>query len=181
MYSMENYLWGSIGYILGVLMLLPLLWRCTRGLRWHPLRAGIRLLVLAVLLTPARPFPDKIFLAPAWVVAVFEVVQPTTVEGPLKGALPIAAYFLGLFALDLIIWSLWTQLRSPRPVPTATAGGRARIPAAAASGPLPASQGVANGAHRQPLATPTSVVHPRRDETTSGWGNTRPPGEGKRS
>ncbi len=183
MYSMENYFWGSLGYILGVLMVLPLVWRCTRALPWHPLRAGIRVLVLAVLLTPARPYPDKIFLAPAWAVAVFEVIQPTTVEGPLKGVLPITTYFLGLLALELIIWSLWTQLRSPRPMPTTTAGGRARTPPAAAAGPLPAG-GTDNADRRPPTtaaAAPISAAHPRRDQTTSGWGNIRQPGEGKNS
>lgn len=187
MYSMENYLWGSIGYVLGVLLMLPLLWRCTRWLHWHPLRAGIRLLVLVVLLTPARPYPDKIFLAPAWAVSVFEIVQPTTTEGALKGVLPIATYFLGLFALELIIWSLWTQFYAPRPRPPTTGRRPQPVPASVYGGG--ASRAEDSGqqgsaatkvAPRNP-APPTSGADARRGPAPPVWGNTRHPGDGKKS
>lgn len=121
MYSMENYFWGGVGYVLGVALMLPLLWRWTRWLHWQPLIAFVRILVLTMLLVPVRAYPDKAFLAPAWAVAVFEHIQPTGIEGAVRGMLPIAAYFLGAYGIYLLAWLWWRQRHPATPVQLAVA------------------------------------------------------------
>lgn len=106
MYSTENYLWGGVAYLLGVLMLTPLLWWLTRAIAWHPVRAFFRILVLAFFLTPAFPYQDMTYLAPAWAVAMFEWVKPQSAEGVWRGLLPIGFSFAIAYALDLCVWSL---------------------------------------------------------------------------
>ncbi len=113
MYTMENYLWGGVAYLCGVLLLLPMLWSVTRFWPWAPLRAFFRILVLAVLLTPIYPYSDKPYLAPAWAAAAFEYVNPITDEGALRGLLPIGFCFAVAYVLYLIIWLLWRRWRRP--------------------------------------------------------------------
>lgn len=165
MYSMENYFWGGVGYVLGVLLLLPFLWRCTRWLPWRPLKALLRIFVLAVLLVPVQPYSDKIFLAPAWAVAVFEYIHPTVMEGAVRGLLPIAAYFLGAYGLYLIGWIWWQRRRPapqavPRQVAPNVAPPMASPPPGRKQDPLPPEQRV------------QSVGVPSR-RPLSEWGNRR--------
>lgn len=167
MYSMENYFWGGVGYLLGVLMVAPLLWRYTRWIPWQPLTALVRIFVLVVLLVPVRPYPDKVFLAPAWAVAAFEYVQPTAMEGAVRGMLPIAAYFLGLYGLYLLSWIWWRRRR------TAPNAGR---PAPAAAHAMPANLAPAHSVPVNPgLGTSASVRKPTRENADSESGLRAPP------
>lgn len=113
MYTMENYYWGGVAYLFGVLLLVPILWSVTRFLPWSPVRAFFRLLVLAVLLTPIYPYSDKPYLAPAWAAAAFEYVNPVTEEGAMRGLLPIGFCFAVSYVLYLLIWLLWRRWRRP--------------------------------------------------------------------
>ncbi len=112
MYSMENYYWGGVAYVLGVLLLTPALWWMTRFMKWHPLKAFFRVLVLAVLLTPAYAFNDMIYLAPAWTVSVFEAINPQTEQGVSRGLVPIVFCFAVVYVLDLCFWLLLRNRRS---------------------------------------------------------------------
>lgn len=106
---MENYYWGLVAYVLGVMMLTPLLWWLTRRISWHPIRAFIRLLVLTFLLTPMYAYPGMDYFAPAWVVAVFELVKPQTVDGIWHGLLPIMVCFVIIYCLDLALWLVFRK------------------------------------------------------------------------
>ncbi|KJS07687.1 MAG: hypothetical protein VR73_08325 [Gammaproteobacteria bacterium BRH_c0] len=103
MYTVENYIWGLVAYSLGCLLIAPLLWKFSRvALRWTPLRILFGLFVAAFLLTPIKAYQDMDFIAPAWVVAGFEMVRPTTVEGPFRALMPMMAAFLGLVLLYIL-------------------------------------------------------------------------------
>lgn len=114
MYTPENYFWGCAGYVLGVLLFLPLLWWVTRFLPWHPLRAFFRMLSLAVLLTPVFPYEGMTYLAPAWATAVFELIKPTMEQGVQRVLLPIGFSFAILYALNLCFWQLFKAKREAR-------------------------------------------------------------------
>lgn len=107
MYSQENYYWGLVCYGLGVAFMLPLLWWLTRlVMPWRPLRTLIRLFCLVVLLTPVRAYTDMSFLAPAWMVAVFESLKPTSIEGPARAVTPMVTLFGALLLLSIGYYSL---------------------------------------------------------------------------
>ncbi len=107
MYTPENYLWGCIAYVLGVLMTVPFVWWASRPLSWYPLRAFVRMLVVALLLTPAFPYEGMTYLAPAWATAAFELIKPTMDHGVRRVLIPISFSFAVLYALNLCIWQLF--------------------------------------------------------------------------
>ena len=104
MYTMENYYWGLVAYGIGVLMMMPVLWWVTRFIAWHPVKAFFRILVLVFLLTPMYAYPDMDYLAPAWVVGVFELVKPQTDKGIWHGLVPIGICFVVIYILETGIW-----------------------------------------------------------------------------
>jgi small-conductance mechanosensitive channel len=110
-YTTENYVWGLVAYVLGVLMLMPLLWWATRRLLWHPIKAFFRLLVITFLLTPTFPYQDMNHLAPAWVVGVFEIIKPQTSAGVWRGVLPITICFIVIYTIYI---GLWLKFHKPR-------------------------------------------------------------------
>jgi len=104
MYTLENYIWGLVAYALGCLLILPACWKTTRVLiPWAPPRAIVRLLLAALILTPVKAYEDMMFIAPARVVATFEVFRPSTVEGPFRAIMPVVAVFLGLVMLYILV------------------------------------------------------------------------------
>lgn len=104
MYTDENYLWGLVGYYLGVLLLLVPLWRLTRPVPGFPLRALIRCALVAVLATPMLAYPDMKYLAPAWGIMLFDAISPARQAGLLRGILPLLVVFGVLYAASLVIW-----------------------------------------------------------------------------
>ena len=106
MYTPENYLWGCIAYVMGVLMTVPFAWWATRPLPWYPLRAFFRMFSLALLLTPAFPYEGMTYLAPAWATAAFELIKPTMEHGVRRVLIPIGFSFAVLYALNLCVWQL---------------------------------------------------------------------------
>ena len=106
MYTPENYFWGCIAYVLGVLMTVPFVWWATRPLPWYPLRAFFRMLSLALLLTPVFPYEGVSYLAPAWATAAFELIKPTMEHGVRRVLIPIGFSFAVLYALNLCVWQL---------------------------------------------------------------------------
>ena len=100
MYSVENFVWGLTAYSIGCLLIAPLMWKFSKVvLRWTPLRIVFGLLLAAFFLTRIKAYEDMSFIAPAWVVAGFEMVRPTTVEGPFRALMPMMAVFLGLLLI----------------------------------------------------------------------------------
>jgi len=108
MYSQENYIWGLVAYGMGFLMILPaLLWVTRVTVPWQIPRALVRLFFVALLLTPVKAYNDMHFLAPAWVVAAFEFMKPSSVEGPARALTPMVVVFAGL----VVACCLWYFLR----------------------------------------------------------------------
>lgn len=118
MYTEENYLWGLVGYYLGVLLLLVPAWRLTRPLPGFPLRALARCAVVALLGTPMLADPDMHYLAPAWGVMLFDAIDPEPHAGLVRGALPLVAVFGLLYVASLLAWVPLRGRRRPpaRPV-----------------------------------------------------------------
>lgn len=110
MYSAENYLWGWVGYGLGVILLLLAVWGITRGLRWPWLRHGLLLVLTALLLTPMQPYPESSFLAPAIFVSVFEGLSHGFASGFARGLPPIGVIvvvLLSLYTCCAVLWRRW--------------------------------------------------------------------------
>jgi hypothetical protein len=105
MYSIENYIWGLVAYLLGFLMMLPLGWKLTGFIPWSWPRRVLRTFLFALFLTPVKAYPDVGFLAPAWVVAAFELFQPSSELGALRALVPILVVFVVLLAA-LVAWHL---------------------------------------------------------------------------
>ncbi len=106
MYTPENYFWGFVAYVLGVLMTAPFIWWATKRIPWYPLRAFFRMLSMALLLTPAFPYTDMTYLAPAWATAAFELIKPTMEHGVRRVLLPVGFSFAVLYGLNLCVWQL---------------------------------------------------------------------------
>ena len=114
MYTDENYLWGLVGYYLGVLLLLVPTWWLTRPLPGFPLRALVRCAALAVLATPMLAYPDLKYLAPAWGVMLFDAIGPVHSDGLLRGVLPLLVVFGLLYVVTLLVWLPLRNRRQPR-------------------------------------------------------------------
>ncbi len=102
MYSQENYIWGLVAYVLGVLLVSPAMIKVTGFIMpWRPLRALLRVFFFTLLLTPVLAHQGSHFLAPAWTVALFEIVRPTTPEGPATALAMLVSMFAGLSLLTI--------------------------------------------------------------------------------
>lgn len=112
MYTLENYYWGLVAYYVGALLIMIPVWRFTRFVPWFPVRALLRIAVIAILLTPMIVYREMDFLAPAWGVAVFEMIYPQTEEGWQRGIDPIVVTGCVSYALILAIWLLIRRWRN---------------------------------------------------------------------
>ncbi len=121
MYTTENYFWGAVAYVIGLLLITPLLWRATRFIPWHPVKSFFRIAVIVGLATPAFPYQDLDYLAPAWLVSVFEVIKPQTSDGIWRGLKPIIFCFVVVYIVELCLWRL---LRNDTPKSDNTRGRR---------------------------------------------------------
>jgi len=116
MYSHENYIWGLVAYAVGFLFMLPLLLFMARALiPWRILRHVLGLFFAALLLTPVKAYTDMYFLAPAWIVAAFELARPTSIEGPARALTPMVVVFVGLLAAYMAWCVLRGYVRRRRP------------------------------------------------------------------
>lgn len=115
MYTDENYLWGLVGYYLGVLLLLVPTWRLTRGLPGFPLRALARCAAVALLATPMLAYPELKYLAPAWGVMLFDAIGPAHSDGLLRGVLPLLTVFGLLYVATLLAWLSLRKRHQPPP------------------------------------------------------------------
>ncbi len=117
MYSTENYIWGLVGYYLGVLLLLAASWRVCKVIPWKHPRRLLLLLLAVVFLVPVRAYPELQFLAPAFFVAIFEGITSTEEGSYLRGLIPLIVSYLVAVAVYIAINGY--LLRRKRP-PVAT-------------------------------------------------------------
>lgn len=71
---MDHYLIAWAAYLSSALFLLLVFWRITKRLRPPKLRAGLRTLAVAVLLTPINIVESATWLAPAYLVGTYDWV-----------------------------------------------------------------------------------------------------------
>lgn len=72
MYTQEEYLYGWLFYLLGVVIILGCGWWLTASIRFRELRQLLRLAAVVTFLVPWYASPDMDYLAPAWLIATFE-------------------------------------------------------------------------------------------------------------
>jgi len=155
-YTDENYLWGLVGYYLGVLLLLVPTWWSTRWLPGFPLRALVRCAAVAVLVTPMLAYPELKYLAPAWGVMLFDAIDPAHGDGLLRGVLPLLAVFGLLYVVALLVWLPLRNRRQPPPPPPPRAPRREPGMGAAAAG-----RGRREPTFGDPVAAPRPKTAPR--------------------
>ena len=115
MYTLENYHWGLVAYYLGVLLIMIPTWRLTRLVPWFPLRWLLRTIFIAVLVTPMIVYRGMDFLAPAWGVAIFELIYPQADASWQRGIEPIVFIGAVLYALVLGVWLLRRRRQGKQP------------------------------------------------------------------
>lgn len=121
MYSQENYFWGLVVYGLGFLLIVPALYHVLRvAMPWRPGRVVLWILVAVLLLTPVRAYTDMDFLAPAWVVALFEFVRTTSQEGPARAITPMVVALGGALLAAAGGFFIKRRLIDPRRSPPTT-------------------------------------------------------------
>lgn len=106
MYSMENYQWGLLGYLIGVVLVLWYLIRLIKRIPFRGIRHTLIILFTVFLLTPMLAYPDQYFVAPAFVVMFFEGVLGTGEGDWQRGFTPIL--FMTATTLTLyLFYRLW--------------------------------------------------------------------------
>jgi hypothetical protein len=103
MYTQEEYLYGWLAYLAGVLILVLCGWIITAKIPWGWLRGLIRSLAIVTLLVPWYADAEMTYLAPAWIIAAFEGIFEDNflrAGGPLLSALAVA------FAVDVVVWAI---------------------------------------------------------------------------
>lgn len=74
MYTEQDYLYGWVFYLLGVALVMLCGWILTVRIKWPVIRHLLRLTVASILLVPWYASNELDYLAPAWLIAVFEGV-----------------------------------------------------------------------------------------------------------
>ena len=103
MYTQEEYLYGWLAYLAGVLILVLCGWMITAKIPWAGLRGLIRLLAIVTLLVPWYADAEMSYLAPAWIIAAFEGIFEDNflrAGGPLLSALAVA------FVVGVVVWTI---------------------------------------------------------------------------
>ncbi len=115
MYTMENYIWGLVGYVVGATLVMWYLHWLFKRIPWHYLRVGLNILFATLLFTPVVAYPDhSTFLAPAFVVALFEGAIFDTDGGAIRSLLPMVFVF---FTLVILYggWQWWRGGKNTNP------------------------------------------------------------------
>jgi hypothetical protein len=100
MYTQEEYLYGWLAYLAGVLILILCGWIITAKIPWAGLRGLIRTIAIVTLLVPWYADAEMTYLAPAWIIAAFEGIFEDNflrAGGPLLSALAVA------LAVDVVV------------------------------------------------------------------------------
>ena len=100
MYTDENYLWGWVAYVVGVLCVLVVMWLFCRTWRFGAIRHLWLIVASVVLLTPVTAYRDDPHLAPAFFVSLYEgfIATDSNVSFQ-RGLAPLLA--VGFFTIAL--------------------------------------------------------------------------------
>lgn len=72
MYTQEEYLYGWLIYLVGVIILMGCGWILTAGIPSKEIRHLLRIIAGVTFIVPWYASPDLDALAPAWIIAAFE-------------------------------------------------------------------------------------------------------------
>ena len=97
MYSMENYFWGVVGYLVGAIVVLWYLVRLLGHIPFKYVRHILVIVFMAILFAPIMAYTDQPFFAPAFVVMVFEGFFETGGADWTRAIPPIVFVFSVLF------------------------------------------------------------------------------------
>lgn len=104
---MENsgYILAWLVYLISALGLVIVFWRMTRSLSWRRVRRGLRAMAVAVLFTPINASDDGLWLAPAYLVGLYDWVQGYTDKAAEAGAFMLYAFVLmvGVILLESVM------------------------------------------------------------------------------
>lgn len=117
MYTEQEYLYGWLVYLGGALLMVICFWVLTAAIRFRAMKTVLRLGAIAFFATPWFASEQMEYLAPAWIIAVFEVIF----DGPeafWRAGAPLLAATGLVMAVSAIILTFWHFRR--RPTKTAT-------------------------------------------------------------
>jgi hypothetical protein len=109
MYTEQDYLYGWLFYLLGVLIVLGCGWWMTSSMRSKEARQLLRLSAVVIFTVPWYASPDLDYLAPAWLIAAYEGIfeRPEAfwrAGAPLLTALTIVIAIALIFQLIARFW-----------------------------------------------------------------------------
>lgn len=110
MYTHDEYLYGWVFYLLGVLVVMGCGWLLTARIKWLVIRHMLRVVVGVTLLVPWFAAPELGYLAPAWLIAVFEGLFEH--DGSFwRAGTPLITAMVSVSFLYLSLFGLWQLLR----------------------------------------------------------------------
>jgi len=104
--DLSGYVLAWLAYLLAATGLVIVFWRMTVGISWRRTRRSLRAIAAAVLFTPINIAQDGLWLAPAYLVGLYDWIQ-----GFHDKALEAAVYMAYAFALMVIVILLESVLR----------------------------------------------------------------------
>lgn len=106
MFDLPAYLIAWVLYLLSALGLVIVFWRMTRRLTWRRTRRSLRAMTAVVLFTPMNIIEDEFWLAPAYLVGLYDIAL-----GNFDKALEVGSYMLAAFVLMVAVILLESVLR----------------------------------------------------------------------
>lgn len=110
MYTQQEYLYGWLFYLLGVVIILGCGWWLTSAIRLKELRQWLRVSAVVTFLVPWYASADLDYLAPAWLIASFEGIFEGGQAFWRAGAAWL--YALAGALLLTILWQIVCRLRA---------------------------------------------------------------------
>lgn len=110
MYTQQEYLYGWLFYLLGVVIILGCGWWLTSAIRFKELRQWLRVSAVVTFLVPWYASADLEYFAPAWLIAAFEGIFESP-EAFWRAGMPwlcALAVALGL----TVIWQVTARVRA---------------------------------------------------------------------
>lgn len=112
MYLDQEYLYGWLAYLAGVVVLFACVWYVTRFMRGSPLRRLVLLLMTVTLIVPWTADPDLHYLAPAWIIAGSEALFDDA-SAFWRAGLPLVVVQLGALILSACAEIMLYSKRKP--------------------------------------------------------------------
>lgn len=104
--ELSGYVIAWLVYLLSALGLVIVFWRMTKNITWRRIRRGLRAMAAAVLFTPINIVDEGLWLAPAYLVGLYDFIL-----GNIEKALQAGVYMLYAFVLVVAVILLEAVLR----------------------------------------------------------------------